>query len=142
MRNRPSLESGDSIRDCDQIEFGMTAGLNVNQPALKFKMTLQQAAPEVERLADVCQIAGRRQRAVGFLQFKSNLAQVKAVWVFAQPVEKWFLSLRIRRVTDGPAISIVVFVAKIFRVKPGGQGRAVPGPMRRGAKRKLTSRIR
>ncbi len=62
---------------------------------------------------------------------------MKAVWIFAQPVKQRFLTRRIRRVTDRPAIGVIVFVPKRFRVKPGGQWCAVPGPMRRGTEREL-----
>ena len=41
----------------------MAAGLDVNRLAFEFKMAFQQTAPEIERLADVFQIAGRGGRA-------------------------------------------------------------------------------
>src|SRR5579859_1322874 len=62
---------------------------------------------------------------------------MKTMWIFTQPVKQRFLSRRICRVADGASVSVVIFVAEIFRVKTSRWWRAVPGPMGRGTERKL-----
>src|SRR4051812_8687193 len=68
-------------------------------------------------------------------QPQPNLPQLETMRVLSQPMERFLMSLILRRITDLATIRIEVLQPDLFRIMQGRPARTVPAPLRLGTKR-------
>src|SRR5262249_44700570 len=88
------------------VQRRMTAGFDLDAPAPPFELAVQDAGPQVEGLLDALDV-------FGLVDGEANAAEIAAVGVFAEPVEKRRLAGGSGGVADFAAVGIVLGEAKV-----------------------------
>ena len=113
----------------------MHRGADDDGHGLHCELAGQAACPQIERLLDCRDIRDRRFQVVARAQAQSDLSEMQAMRILAQPVEQFLLSLGAGVITNLPAVSVKLAEAQRMSIKSGRQRRCMPAPLRHRAQR-------